>query len=559
MLTGLSIRDIVLIDRLELELGPGLTVLTGETGAGKSIVLDALGLALGGRAGRDLLRPGAGRGLVAARFAPPSDHPVRALLAEQGLDAGEAEIVLRRELAADGKSRAFVDDTPVAGQFLRRVGEALVAVHGQHDSVGLLDPSVQRTLLDAFAGARAAAAETRAAWQARQAAEQRRRTLAEQVAQSAREAEYLRHRAQELEALAVEPGEEERLAEARQRLQARARLAAALEEASGALEGPSGAGERLALAARRLERVRTLAESALAPVLEALERARVELDEARAQLDALRSGLDAEGDRLETIESRLFALRDAARKHRVAVDALPALLEATRAELARLEDGSTALAAAEREAEAAEAAFRAAAARLSALRAAAAPRLAEAVAAELAPLKLERARFEVAIEPQPDASLGPDGAERIAFLVATNPGLPAGPLAKIASGGELSRFMLALELVLARLDPTPTLIFDEIDAGIGGATADAVGERLARLARERQVLVVTHAPQIAARARNHVLVRKQIEAHRTRVELVPLDAAARRQEIARMLAGAEITEAARAAAQSLLELAGAEP
>ncbi|MCS6780985.1 MAG: AAA family ATPase [Geminicoccaceae bacterium] len=299
MLTGLSIRDIVLIDRLELELGPGLTVLTGETGAGKSIVLDALGLALGGRAGRDLLRPGAGRGLVAARFAPPSDHPVRALLAEQGLDAGEAEIVLRRELAADGKSRAFVDDTPVAGQFLRRVGEALVAVHGQHDSVGLLDPSVQRTLLDAFAGARAAAAETRAAWQARQAAEQRRRTLAEQVAQSAREAEYLRHRAQELEALAVEPGEEERLAEARQRLQARARLAAALEEASGALEGPSGAGERLALAARRLERVRTLAESALAPVLEALERARVELDEARAQLDALRSGLDAEGDRLD--------------------------------------------------------------------------------------------------------------------------------------------------------------------------------------------------------------------------------------------------------------------
>jgi len=555
MLTGIAIRDVVLIERLDLELGPGLTVLTGETGAGKSILLDALGLALGGRAERDLVRRGAERALVTASFAPPADHPARAILAEQGLagDAAAGEILLRRSLGADGRSRAFLDDTPVAGQLLRRLGETLVAVHGQHDTRGLLDPAVQRAVLDAFAGAEGAVAALRAAWQAWRSAEQRRRELAAAAERAEREAEELRRRAEELEALAPEPGEEVRLAEARARLQGRERLVAALEEG---LAGAEAARERLAQAARRLERVRILAESELAPALAALERAQVELDEAAAGLEALRRGLASTEDSLESIESRLFALRAAARKYRVPVEGLPELLEATRAELARLEDGSAGLAAAERAAAEAEATFRAAATRLSALRAAAADRLAAAVAAELAPLRLERARLEVALETLPEADWGPEGAERVSFRVATNPGQPPGPLARIASGGELSRIMLALEVVLARLDPTPTLVFDEIDAGIGGATADAVGERLARLGRDRQVLVVTHAPQVAARADRHLLVRKRVEAGGARVEVEPLGPAGRRQEIARMLAGSEVTEAARAAAQSLLELAG---
>jgi len=556
MLTGLSIRDVVLIERLDLELGPGLTVLTGETGAGKSILLDALGLALGGRAERELVRRGAERALVAASFAPPADHPARRLLAEQGLvpaDGSAGEIWLRRSLTADGKSRAFLDDAPVASQLLRRLGESLVAVHGQHDTHGLLDPAVQRAVLDAFAGAEGAAAATRAAWQAWRTAEARRRELAEAAERAERDAEELRQRVAELEALAPEPGEEGRLAEARARLQGRERLLAALQEGLG---GAEAARERLAQAARRLERVRTLAESELAPALAALERAQVELDEAENGLEALQRGLVTNEDSLESIETRLFALRAAARKHRVPVEGLTDLLEASRAELARLEDRSVELAGAEREVAAAEAAFRAAAARLSGLRAAAAEQLALAVSSELAPLRLERARFEVALEPLPEADWGPEGAERVSFRVATNPGQPPGPLAKIASGGELSRLMLALEVVLARLDPTPTLVFDEIDAGIGGATADAVGERLARLGRDRQVLVVTHAPQVAARADRHLLVRKRIEAGAAWVEVEELGPAGRRQEIARMLAGAEVTEAARAAAQSLLELAG---
>ncbi len=556
MLTGLSIRDIVLIERLDLELGAGLTVLTGETGAGKSIVLDALGLALGGRAGRELVRRGAAQGVVAASFAPPPDHPARALLAEQGLDGAvepDRELLLRRSLGADGRSRAFLDDTPVASQLLRRLSTSLVAVHGQHDSQGLLDPAVQRALLDGFAGASGTLVELRAAWQAWRAAEARRRDLAAELERGARAAEELRHRAEELEALAPRPGEEQELAETRARLQGRERLLGALDEA---LAGTADAGERLAQASRRLVRVRELAEAAVGRALEALDRARIELEEAEAALSALRADADADGDRLDEVERRLFALRDAARRYRVPADELDALLARTRAELARLDDGAAGLAAAERDAAAAEAVFRATAGRLSGLRAAAAERLAAAVEAELAPLRLERARFRVALEPLAEADWAGDGGERVTFLVATDPGAPPGPLARIASGGELARLMLALEVVLARLDPTPTLIFDEIDAGIGGATADAVGERLARLARDRQVLVVTHAPQVAARATHHLAVRKHLGPTGARVEVAPLGPAERRQEIARMLAGAEITEAARAAAASLIELAG---
>ena len=556
MLTGLSIRDIVLIERLDLEFGSGLTVLTGETGAGKSIVLDALGLALGGRAGRELVRRGAARGVVAASFAPSPDHPARALLAEQGLEGAvepDRELLLRRSLGADGRSRAFLDDTPVASQLLRRLSTTLVAVHGQHDSQGLLDPAVQRELLDGFAGASGTLVELRAAWQAWRAAEVRRRDLAAELERGARAAEELRHRAEELEALAPRPGEEQELAETRARLQGRERLLGALDEA---LAGTADASERLAQASRRLVRVRELAEAAVGRALEALDRARIELEEAEAALSSLRADADAEGDRLDEVERRLFALRDAARRYRVPADELDALLARTRTELARLDDGAAGLAAAERDAAAAEAVFRATAGRLSGLRAAAAERLAAAVEAELAPLRLERARFRVALEPLAEADWAGDGGERVAFLVATDPGAPPGPLARIASGGELARLMLALEVVLARIDPTPTLIFDEIDAGIGGATADAVGERLARLARDRQVLVVTHAPQVAARATHHLQVKKHFGPTGARVEVAPLGPAERRQEIARMLAGAEITEAARAAAASLIELAG---
>lgn len=554
MLRSLAIRDIVLIDRLDLSLGGGLSALTGETGAGKSIVLDALGLALGSRGDRALVRAGAEQGSVTAEFEPEDPAAVEALLHGNGIPF-EGGLILRRALGADGRSRAFVNDTAVGTTLLRQVGDLLVEVHGQFEQRGLLNPQAHRGILDAFGGLgeRAAVVRTRhAGW--REAA-RRLEELRGQLEGARREEDYLRHRARELADLAPEPGEEEDLAARRQRLMGREKLAAALGEALQSVGGSGGAVERLGAAERRLGRAASAPEL-LDPAVAALGRALVEAGEAEAALEAALRGLEDGAGTLERVEERLFALRDAGRKHRVPVEGLPDLLAETLALLERIDAGAGGVEAARREAEAARAAYREAAAALSEGRAAAADRLARAIMAELPPLRLERARVRVELEPLPEAEWGPDGAERVAFAVSTNPGQPFGPIARIASGGELSRFMLAVKVVLARLASAGTLIFDEVDAGIGGATADAVGERLARLGVERQVLVVTHAPQVAARAEHQFSVRKSVAGGATRIEVRELTPADRRDEIARMLAGAEVTEAARAAADSLMRVAG---
>jgi DNA repair protein RecN (Recombination protein N) len=555
MLTSLSIRDIVLIQRLELGLGPGLAVLTGETGAGKSIILDALGLALGGRSDRALVRAGAEQGSVTAEFAPSEPDALAIVLHDNGIPF-EGELILRRVVTADGRSRAFVNDTAVGTALLRQVGDLLVEVHGQFEQHGLLNPQSHRAILDAFGGLDGQADAVREAHAAWRAAAARLAGLHEQLAAARREEDYLRHREHELADLDPRAGEEEELAIRRQGLMNREKLLGALGEALAAVGGNQGALERLGAAERKLERMAAMAHELLDPALAALGRALVEAGEAEAALEAASRSLEEGGGTVDQVEERLFALRDAARKHRVPVDALPELLAETRTLLERIDAGAGEVEAADRAAEAALQAYRAAARSLSRARAEAASRLAAAVRGELPPLRLERARLRVQLEPLPEEDWGPEGAERVAFEVATNPGQPFGPIAKIASGGELSRFMLALKVVLARLDTAGTLIFDEVDAGIGGATADAVGERLARLGEERQVLVVTHAPQVAARAERHFSVSKKVVGGKTRVEVQELDAGERRDEIARMLAGAEITDAARAAADSLMRVAG---
>ena len=551
MLKSLAIRDIVLIERLELEFAAGLSVLTGETGAGKSIILDALGLALGGRGDRGLVRAGAEQGSVVAEFDPPVGSDLRDLLEANAIPFN-GELILRRLVSADGRSRAFVNDTPVSGGLLRQVGDMLVEVHGQFDQRGLLNPQEHRLLLDAFGGLAAPVAAVRSAHAAWRAATAQVGELCERLALARREEDYLRHREHELADLAPAVGEEEDLARRRQALMGREKMAGALGEALAALSGDGGAIARLGSAERRLERSSDVAPDTLEPVIAALGRALIEAGEAVAALEAALRSLESDGGTVEQVEERLFALRDAARKHRVPADALPALLAETRALLDGIDAGASGLDEAERMAQAAGDAYRVAARAVSAARATAAGRLAKAVAAELPPLRLDRARMRVQLEPLPEADWGPEGAERVAFEVCTNPGQPFGPLAKIASGGELSRFMLGLKVVLARVGDAATLIFDEVDAGIGGATADAVGERLARLGRERQVLVVTHAPQVAARADHHYSVGKRVTSGRTRVEVHELGQGERRDEVARMLAGAEVTDAARAAAASLM-------
>ena len=551
MLISLAIRDIILIERLDLEFERGLCVLTGETGAGKSILLDALGLALGGRAERTLVRPGAAQGSVTAVFAPPSDPELCARLDSQGLGVEDA-LVLRRVIGADGRSRAFVNDQPVSTGLLRELAGALVEVHGQHEQQALLDPGVQRRLLDGYGRLDPALNAVRAAYAGWRAAEAERAALEAEVERAAAEEAYWRHAFDELEQLAPQPGEEEDLAAARTRLMNREKVAEGIAEALGLLRGSGGADGPLRAAQRSLERVLAAAGSLLEPAAGALDRARVELDEAAAALERAGRELDLEGDRLEALEERLFALRAAARKHQVPVDDLARLQGEFADRLARIDAGAERLAAATAAAQAARAAFAACAAELSKGRAAAATRLADAVVAELAPLKLEKARLAVRLAPLPEADWSGEGAERVGYEIATNPGQEPGALAKIASGGELARVMLALKVVLAKVDSTPCLVFDEVDTGIGGATADAVGERLAQLGATAQVLVVTHAPQVAARADHHWRVEKAERGGQARVAVTRLTDGARREEIARMLAGARITEAARAAADSLI-------
>jgi DNA repair protein RecN (Recombination protein N) len=561
MLVRLSIRDIVLIDRLDLEFSFGLTTLTGETGAGKSILLDAFLLALGARGDASLVRAGEAQGQVTAVFDLPPTHAVHAVTRDFGLDTSE-ELVLRRVQAGDGRTRAFVNDQPVSAQALRAIGAELVEIHCQHDDRALVDPSAHRALVDAHGGLSGMAAETRALHAALQRA---RKTLAqeeERVAKARAEAEYLRHAVAELEALSPQPGEEAALAERRQAMQRSEKVAVDLRDALSAFAGERSPASEIAAAARRLERRLPQAPQLLEPPARAISAALDALGLAEQALEQALADADFDPRELERLEERLFALRGAARKHQVAVDDLAALAERYAGDLAALDAGEARIVALSEEAARAAAAFARSAEALSAARRAAAKKLDALVDAELKPLKLEGAHFRTEIVSDP-ATAGPDGYDRVEFWVQTNPGSRPGPLVKVASGGELARFMLALKVVLADRGSAPTLVFDEIDTGVGGAVADAIGQRLARLAERTQVLTVTHAPQVAARASRHLRIAKGVagggktaKTSRVATRVAELAAAERREEIARMLAGATITDEARAAAARLLEGAG---
>ena len=553
MLLGLNFRDVVLIDRLALAFRPGLCVLTGETGAGKSILLDALGLALGRRADVGLVRPGAEQAAITAEFAVRPDHPAAAILGEAGIAADLAgTIVLRRVITVDGRSRAFVNDEPASIGLLRTLGDSLVEIQGQGQQRGLLDPATHRDLLDAFAGPASDAPGLARSWQDWQAAAAAAREAGRRLAEAQAEEDLLRHHKAELDALAPEGDEEERLGARRALLQNAERLGEAIAEAIGEIDGEGGAQRSLARALRRLERASSRAQGLLEGALAAAERAAAETDEALAALTQAAQALELDPRALEQVEERLFAVRALARKHDVGVADLPRLRAALAARLADIETGAENAARQAEDAAAARTRYIAAAASVSQARAEAAARLDRAVAGELAPLRLEKARFRTVLTPLAEAEWGKHGVERVHFEVATNPGAGFGPLARIASGGELSRFMLALKLVLAGTSSVPTLIFDEVDSGIGGAVAAAVGERLQRLGAGLQVLVVTHSPQVAARGAHHWRVAKA-EAQRAAVtRVVELDADDRQEEIARMLSGSTVTAEARAAAASLI-------
>ncbi len=546
MLQALGIRDILLIEAAELRFRPGLNVLTGETGAGKSILLDSLGFALGWRGRADLARAGAAQGEVTAEFLLPPGHPAHMALEEAGLPGGD-ELILRRTVTADGRRQAWVNDRRVTVETLRALGDTLVELHGQQDDRGLLDPRGHRPLLDAFAGVDPA--EARAAWAARAAAA---RTLAAAEAgleAAQRDADFLRHAAAELRKLAPEPGEEPALDARRRSLQAAEKIRADVARAGEAL-GPDGAEGRLLDALRWLEHVAPQAEGALDAALDAIARALAELGEASGAVEAALDRGEADPGELDRVEERLFALRGLARKHQVTPDILPELAAEFDARLAALDAGEDGVAALKAALAAADRDYAAVADRLSALRREAAAQLDARMAEELPPLKLERARFVTEVT---QGEPGPEGADRVAFTVATNPGATPGPIGRIASGGELSRFLLALKVCLSARAEGITLIFDEIDRGVGGATADAVGRRLQALGQAGQVLVVTHSPQVAARGAWHWQVGKTAAQGATRTEIAGLDAPERVEEIARMLAGDTITEEARAAARALLE------
>ena len=558
MLVSLSVRDVVLIDRLDLTFQDGLCVLTGETGAGKSILLDALGLALGNRAEAGLLRPGAKQAAVTARFEVGADHPALRILADQGLDAEEADLLLRRTLGADGRSRAFVNDQPVSVGLLRRLGDSLVEVQGQFEQRGLLDPAIHRELLDAYAGLGADAERVSGLWRDWREAVAARGQAKADLEQARRDEAFLRHAVEELDAMDPKPGEETTLAKQRALLMNAGKIVegmnAALSELSPGGEAAVGGAEPAIAAARRaLTRAAPQAGGRLDGALGALDRAALEIEEALSQLHSLSTEIGQDSGGLEAVEERLFGLRDLARKHGTEVERLTALRGELAARLSAIDGGGVRLAELEGAARAAREAFRDAAESLSAARGKATKRLDTAVARELPPLKLEKAVFHTSVERLEESAWGPHGLDRVAFEAATNPGSPRGPIARIASGGELARFLLALKLVLAEVGPRRTLVFDEVDAGVSGATADAIGERLARLTRDRQVLVVTHSPQVGARGAHHWRVHKEPDGKRVATRVSPLSREERREEIARMLAGAEVTDEARAAAKRLIE------
>ena len=552
MLAGFSIRDIVVVEHLDLELDTGLSVLTGETGAGKSILLDALGLALGGRGDAGMVRQGADKGSVSATFALDADHPAMALARRHDL-AEDPQLILRRVIGSSARSRAFVNDRPVSIGLLRDLAHTLVEVHGQNDERALMDASSHRAILDAFGANKARVAAVREAWRA-MAGAQEALAHAEAALSAARADEQeTRREWEDLEALDPAPGEEAELASRRAFLMQGQGLARALDEAIAALGEDHGASARLDDARRSLRDVTPRSGGRLDEPTAALDRGAVEITEAMRGLEALVRELDLDPDLIERTEERLFALRAAARHHRTDVDSLANVRAHLAERLVALETGSTELGQLWAELDTARAAYREAAQTLGAARLAAAHRLDGAVADELGPLKLEHAIFRTAVTTAAESDWAREGAERVAFEIATVPGTEPGPLARIASGGELSRLMLGLRVVLARTMPVTTLIFDEVDHDIGGATAHAVGERLEALARDTQVVVITHSPQVAARARHHWRVTKALDAEGARVSVTALDERARREEIARMLAGARVTDAARAAAASLID------
>jgi len=552
MLTSLSIRDIVLIDKLDLSLAAGLTVLTGETGAGKSILLDSLGLATGTRADRALVRLGQEKGTVTAAFSVTPDHPACSLLDEQGMDTGDGYIILRRQITSDGRSRAWVNDQPVSQGTLSDLGALLVEVHGQHDDRGLLDASAHRALLDSFGSYKAELKAVANAHDAKRTTEKALAKAERDLAEARRDEEFLAHAVEELQSLNPQPGEETELADKRSLMMQGEKLAADLGGYQEALAADGGVDAVVRGVLRRMERTDAEVAKLLAPVMEALDRAAIELGEAQSALDTLARDLEFDPLELERTEERLFEIRRLARKHNCQPDTLASVRDELAARHAALEAGDDTVAKLRAEAKAADAAYRTAAKALSAKRQAAATALDSLVMAELPPLKLEKAIFHTAVEELPEGEWSALGADRVSFEVKTNPGTPFGPLVKIASGGELARFILALKVVLAKDSSVPVMVFDEVDRGIGGATASAVGERLKRLSEGAQVLVVTHSPQVAARGDSQFQIAKGDEAGETRTRVGKLDENERREEIARMLAGEVITNEARAAADKLL-------
>jgi len=556
MLTSLSIRDIVLIDKLDLSFKEGLTVLTGETGAGKSILLDSLGLATGARADRALVRQDQKQGSVIAEFSLVPNHPACELLEREGLDGGEGSVILRRSVGADGRSRAWANDQPVSRGMLADLGRMLLEVHGQHDDRGLLEAGAHRALLDAFGGHSEALAAVKASYVHLSEAQRVLDKAETDLLEAQQDEEYILHAQEELAGLNPVAGEEAELAEQRALMMQGEKLMDDLQAFLQELSGRSGADSVMRGVLRRMERTEGAAADRLAPVIQSIDRASVELADGVEALEHLVRELQFDPQDLEAVEERLFEIRRLARKHNCAPDQLAQVFEDFEGRATALSAGDEIVQEARRALTEAKARMKAAVEVLRAARTRSAVKLDKLIAAELPPLKLEKAIFRTAIEVLPETDWNQLGGERVAFEVKTNPSTPFGPMLKVASGGELARFILALKVVLAEGGSAPVMVFDEVDRGIGGATASAVGERLKRLSDSAQILVVTHSPQVAARGRSQYQISKGDEGNITKTSVRQLENSERREEIARMLAGTEITDAARAAADQLLKLDG---
>ncbi len=553
MLASLSIRELILVDKLDLQFEPGLSVLTGETGAGKSILLDALGLAIGVRAESGMVRRGAKKSSVTAMFQPDSSHAVWKLLEERDIDCEDQEVVLKRVINEEGRSRAYINDQPVSVSLLRSVGQSLAEIQGQFEQHGLLNTSTHRELLDAFGGSIDLAKKTATAWENVQKAQKALDNAEEEIEQAQKEEDFLQHATDELEKLAPEEGEEQKLVEQRVMLMNVEQVTEAITTVNTLLTESGGTGDKLGEAQRILDRANEKAPGTFEKALEALDRVSVELDTAVSELIVVSETTEVAPGQLEEIEDRLYALRDIARKHRVTTDELPELAVSFRAKLDSISDQGKQLGNLKASLSKAKTDFSSYADKLSEKRTRAADKLAAGVNKELPELKLDLARLMVALEKVDEDQWGSSGKEKVQFLARTNPGAQFAPLAKVASGGELSRFLLALKVTLSATSPVPTLVFDEVDSGVGGATAAAIGERLSRLGEELQVLVITHSPQVAAKGRYHFQVKKSGSDQQVTTSVSELEEKLRLEEIARMISGAEITPEARAAASRLIE------